>query len=171
MTDPIIRAAKEFDAEAIALVHIRAWQKAYEHYIPESILNGLSLPERTKQWHDLIQEGVTVLVLERNNNIFGFTSICKFRDRIKDNLSGEISAIYLHPDYWRKGFGTKLCLAALKNLSDMGYKKALLWVLADNLQARLFYQNLGFEATEETKLEEFYDGGALLTEVLYRKKL
>ncbi|CAM2779822.1 GNAT family N-acetyltransferase [Legionella worsleiensis] len=171
MTDSLIRIAKEFDAEAIALVHIRSWQKAYEQYIPESILSHLSVSERTQQWYSLLHEGVLILVLEKDNHLIGFASVCEFRDGNKGNLSGEISAIYLHPGYWRNGFGTKLCQAALTELSKAGYKEALLWVLEDNTPAQMFYENQGFQATSETKLEEFYDGGALLREVLYKKVL
>ncbi len=168
MTNLIIRKATEFDAEAIALVHIRSWQKAYENYIPESILDGLSIPQRTQQWYELLKSGVTILVLEINNQIIGFASVCAFRDGFADNSQGEISAIYLHPDYWRKGLGAKLCAAALNELSKLGYKEVLLWVLEDNSQARRFYENLGFELEGKTKLEEFYDDGALLNEVLYK---
>lgn len=171
MTNSTIRTASGLDAEAIALVHIRSWQKAYEQYIPESILSSLSVQERAQEWYDLIQQGVTVLVLETDNQIVGFVGICDFRDGNKGTLCGEISAIYLHPDHWRKGYGTKLCLAALEALSPKGYKKVFLWVLADNIPARMFYKNLGFEATGDTKLEEFYDGGALLSEVLYKKDI
>jgi len=171
MTDSLIRIAGKSDAQAIALVHIRSWQKAYEQYIPESILTNLSVSERTQQWHSLLDEGVVILLLETNNHLIGFASICEFRDGNKGNLSGEISAIYLDPDYWRHGFGTKLCQATLTELSKAGYKEALLWVLADNTQAQLFYEYLGFQATSETKLEEFYDGGALLSEILYKKAL
>jgi len=166
-----IRLATELDAKSIGLVHIRSWQKAYEHYIPESILNNLSHSERAQQWQSLIVQGTTVLVLETNNHIVGFVSICKFRDESKDNASGEISAIYLDPNYWRKGYGARLCIAALKELSKTGYKEVLLWVMADNTQARLFYEKLGFQSTSKTKLEEFYNGGALLKEILYKKVL
>ena len=166
-----IRVATEADAEAMALVHIRSWQKAYEQYIPDSILSTLSVPERTQQWCELIKTGVTVLVLEMNSQVIGFASICAFRDGGEGSLCGEISTMYLHPDYWRKGFGTKLCSAAMAELFNMGYKEVLLWVLADNNQARKFYENIGFQAQAKTKLEEFYDGGSLLSEVLYKKRL
>lgn len=171
MTNLIIRRATEYDAEAIALVHIRSWQKAYEQYIPESILNSLSVLERTQQWYELIKTGVIILVLELNNKIIGFVSICQFRDGLVDSFRGEISAIYLYPNYWRKGFGAKLCATALNELSNLGYKEALLWELADNSHACMFYETLGFHAEGKTKLEEFYDGGALLSEVLYKKHL
>jgi len=171
MTDFIIRKAVAKDAEAIARVHICSWQKTYEQFIPESILSTLSIEERTNQWLALIQDGVTVLVLEIQQQIIGFVSLCEFRDGEKGKLTGEISAIYLAPEYWHQGFGTELCVAALSELSQTGYEKVGLWVLEDNVQARNFYEKLGFIASSETKLEEFYEGGALLTEVLYQKTL
>ncbi|KTC90629.1 GNAT family N-acetyltransferase [Fluoribacter dumoffii] len=168
---PNIRTATLEDAEAIAQIHICSWQKMYRDFIPEIILQNLSLEERTQQWYDLIKQEVKVLVLEIENQIIGFASICPFRNFSEDNSMGEISAIYLHPDYWRKGFGTQLCKAAISELTNQGYKKILLWVFEDNIQARKFYDALGFEATSSTKLEEFYEGGALLKEVLYQKIL
>lgn len=171
MINSSIRFANELDAGAIALVHIRSWQKAYEHYIPESILSTLSLSERTQQWQQLISAGVKVLILEANNKIAGFASVCTFRDADNDNKLGEISAIYLDPDYWRAGLGSQLCVAAMEELAKAGYREVLLWVMSDNIQGRLFYEKLGFQVTSKTRLEEFYEGGALLKELLYKKAL
>ncbi|KTD09070.1 GNAT family acetyltransferase [Legionella gratiana] len=167
---PKIRTATLEDAEAIAKIHIHSWQKMYKDFIPETILQNLSLNERTLQWHDLIKQHVKVLIIEINHQIVGFASIGAFHNfGVDDGSMGEIKAIYLHPDYWRKGLGTQLCLAAISELAKLGYKKVLLWVFEDNIQARKFYDALGFEVTSSTKLEEFYDGGALLKEVLYQK--
>lgn len=165
-----IRPATVDDAEAIAVNHILSWQGMYKDFIPESILQELSIEERTQQWHDLISQNVKVLVVELAGKIVGFASICTFRDD-DDRSNGEISAIYLHPDYWRLGLGTKLCLAALAELSTLGYKTIYLWVLSDNHQAHKFYESLGFHATDKTKMEEFYNGGALLEETLYKRVL
>lgn len=171
MTHVSIRFANEFDAERIGMIHIRSWQKAYAPYIPESILHNLSVSDRTQQWSGLIGQGVAVLVLELNEQVIGFASLCKFRNEDHYDAAGEVSAIYLDPNYWRNGYGTKLCLAALDELSHLGYQAAFLWVLCDNTPARMFYEKLGFQATNKTKLEEFYEGGALLSEVLYKKEL
>lgn len=166
-----IRMATVDDAEAIAENHICSWQGMYKDFIPESILQELSLEERTQQWSELIKQKVKVLVIEIHNKIVGFASICAFRDDMRDPLNGEISAIYIHPKYWRFGLGTKLCLAALSELSNSGYKNIYLWVLSDNYQARKFYESLGFQVEGSTKMEEFYEGGALLEETLYKKIL
>ncbi|MGL5742819.1 MAG: GNAT family N-acetyltransferase [Legionella sp.] len=166
---PNIRTAALEDARTIAQIHICSWQKMYRDFIPETILENLSIEERTQQWSELIGQDVKVLIMEIDKQIIGFASICTFRDFGSDPLMGEISAIYLHPDYWRKGLGTQLCMAAITELAHLGYRKILLWVFEDNVQARKFYEALGFEVTESSKLEEFYEGGALLKEVLYQK--
>lgn len=168
---PVIRFAVFEDAEAIAINHIRSWQEMYKEFIPESILQNLSVQERTQQWQDLIKQGVKILVLEIDHKMVGFASICEFRDLKPDVLKGEISAIYLHPDYWRQGLGTQLCSIALSELSKLGFKSVYLWVLSDNSQARRFYESLGFVVTDYTRIEEFYEGGALLEEILYKKTL
>lgn len=171
MSNINIRKATLFDAEAIAAVHIDSWKQAYQDFIPEEILNNLSLIERTRQWSELLNSGVVILAIEIDEQIIGFASLCTFRDEVENKSQGEISAIYLHPKYWHKGYGAQLCTVALKMLQAMGYAQALLWVLSDNLQARSFYERLGFQLTGTTRLEEMYEGSALLSEVLYAKKL
>lgn len=167
-----IRLATLDDAEAIAQVHICSWQKMYQEFIPETILDNLSLETRTQEWSALIKQAVNVLVIEMENQLVGFASICAFRDANNtERFMGEISAIYLHPNFWRKGLGAQLCKAALSELTKLGYQEVGLWVLEANAQARSFYEALGFEATGATKLEEFYEGGALLEEMLYKKAL
>jgi RimJ/RimL family protein N-acetyltransferase len=166
-----IRIASTKDANAIAQTHIRSWQKIYKDFIPDTILMNLSLEERTKQWYDRISRGRKVVVLDVENKLIGFASICPYRDSSEDESVGEISSMYLDPGHWRKGYGTKLCQAAIAELEQEGYKKVVLWVLEANIQVRQFYEAMGFKITDTTKLSEFYDGSALLTEVLYQRNL
>ncbi|MGQ3888678.1 N-acetyltransferase family protein [Legionella sp. CNM-1927-20] len=168
---PIVRFATLDDAKAIAKIHILSWQASYKDFIPKAILQTLSVKERTKQWQDLMRQGVKVLVVEVEQNIVGFLSICTLRDIYLSPLNGEISALYLHPTYWRLGLGTRLCHTAFSELAKMNYQFVYVWVLSDNSQARQFYEALGFENTTITKLEEFYENGALLKEILYKKKI
>ncbi len=165
------RMATFSDARTIARIHIYSWQKMYKEFVPAVILKNFSLDERTQFWLDLIQQGVKVILIEVEKKAVGFASICTFRDTNATQGDGEISAIYLHPQFWRMGLGSKLCLTALTELKRLGYQKVFLWVLEANSQARKFYEALGFEATNSSKLEEFYEGGALLKEILYKKTL
>ncbi|MDR1132204.1 MAG: GNAT family N-acetyltransferase, partial [Oscillospiraceae bacterium] len=57
---------------------------------------------------------------------------------------GELVSLYLLPEYFGRGYGTKLLNAALAGLSDLGYKDIFLWVLEENLRAVHFYEKYGF---------------------------
>lgn len=140
-----IRYAESKDASAIATVHVRSWQKIYRGHIPDEILDNLSIEKRTQSWIDIISKDVMIAILEIQNKIIGFVSICAARDSDKDTKQcGEISSIYLDPDYWQQGFGKVLCSFALSKLKDIGYNEVIVWVVKGNKQARQFYESLGF---------------------------
>lgn len=44
---PALRKATPADALAIATINVRAWQDAYRGLLPDSYLDGLSVPDRT----------------------------------------------------------------------------------------------------------------------------
>jgi GNAT superfamily N-acetyltransferase len=60
--------------------------------------------------------------------------------------TGEVYALYVSPDWWSTGTGRSLMAAALTALSEAGYRRAVLWVLAGNDRARRFYERAGFTA-------------------------
>lgn len=166
-----IRIADEKDAHSIAIIHTASWQKIYRGHIPDSILDNLSVNEREKKWREFINNKVKILVIEKDYEIVGFASLCPSRDNDKDKYTcGEISAIYLNPDIWHQGLGTKLCHSALSELEDMGFKEVILWVLQENDRARNFYESLGFTTTGDTKAHEIIKD-VILNEVRYQKKL
>lgn len=60
--------------------------------------------------------------------------------------AGEVYALYVAPEWWSTGAGRSLMTAALAALSQGGYQRAVLWVLAGNARARRFYEHAGFTA-------------------------
>lgn len=181
-----IRHARPTDAADIAAVHVVSWQKIYRGHIPDEVLDHLSIEKRTQKWKDLIEKKTKIILILQNDIIVGFAGICASRDRDKDPaIYGEISALYLHPNVWKLGFGKKLFSAALSELENIGFKYAFLWVLKENQQARKFYESSGFTFTEQSKVESLsactigvVTGEAAtentivhLNEVCYQKKL
>jgi len=163
-----IRFANSSDVKQIATCHVISWQKIYRGHIPDTVLDSLSIKEREQTWHDLLNNNVKVLVLVRDDYIIGFASICSARDKDTDaQKCGEISAIYLHPDFWHQGLGRKLCLAALSELEMMGFSEVIVWALIGNEQARKFYVSLGFTETDHRKLVA-YNKDVILNEVRYQ---
>jgi ribosomal protein S18 acetylase RimI-like enzyme len=164
MLTPVIniRYADITDASAIAKVHVLSWQKTYRGHIPDNILDALSTVGREQQWRYLMDNALKILVLERNNKVIGFASICAARDTdLNPKLCGEISAFYLHPDYWHQGLGTLLCESALTELSQQGFVEVTLWVLTENRGARKFYSIMGFNDTGITKTDVYFQKIAL----------
>ena len=60
--------------------------------------------------------------------------------------TGEVYALYVTPAWWSTGTGRSLMAAALAALSETGFDRAVLWVLAGNARARRFYERAGFTA-------------------------
>jgi L-amino acid N-acyltransferase YncA len=165
-----IRFAGVSDARAIATVHVASWKVIYQGHIPEKILENLSVDDRENLWTSLLHDNVKVLVLEEQEQIIGFASFGSGRDQDIDSSSvAEITAIYLNPDKWRKGFGKLLLGAAIEEIKNNGYRNVCLWVLDSNLQARNFYENSGFTNRSEVKLEQ--KNGYTLREIRYWKTI
>jgi GNAT superfamily N-acetyltransferase len=142
-----VRGAGEDDARAIAEVHVRAWQVAYQGLVPDRILDGLSLDGAQRSWERLVTErGSVTLVAGREGAVEGFCSISMpSRDRDATEHTAEVAAIYVHPDHWRTGVGRALLDAGIGRLRDEGWGEVTLWVFAANDQARSFYAAHGFE--------------------------
>lgn len=163
-----IRFANSKDAHSIAMIHVISWQKTYRGNIPDTVLDNLSITKREQQWRELISHNVKILVIERDNKIVGFASICQSRDKdTNPEICGEISAIYLEPNVWHQGLGKQLCHRALYELANLGFTEVILWVLNENNQARRFYESMGFINTGNVKAEQ-YDKDVVLNEIRYK---
>jgi ribosomal protein S18 acetylase RimI-like enzyme len=83
--------------------------------------------------------------------------------------TGEVWAIYIHPDYWRGGVGSALMTAALQRLADDGYSEAVLWVFEANGRARGFYERFGWRPDGASAI--FERGGGQAVEIRYRRPI
>jgi GNAT superfamily N-acetyltransferase len=161
-----IRKATLEDAEAIATVHVASWQAAYKGIMPEQFLKTLSLEARAATWRKLLQAGTSqALVAQVDEVIIGWIAFGACRDKDKYSNWAEIEALYVLPEFWRKGIGGRLSDSARQLLHTAGYTFATLWVLSENHHARAFYQRNGFTQDDSSKLIQI--GGVQLTEIRY----
>lgn len=133
-----IRAAEVSDAGAIAAVHVASWQVAYRDLLPEGVLDGLSVAGREQMWSAILGEPSprsAVYVAAGRGAVLGFASIGVSRDGDADRDVGELSALYLQPGHWRQGIGSRLHVAVVAGLCDLGFRTATLWVLEGNDRA------------------------------------
>lgn len=49
------------------------------------------------------------------------------------------------PEYWNNGIGSELINWGLNELKKRNYDKVTLWVLEENINARKFYEKVGFK--------------------------
>jgi ribosomal protein S18 acetylase RimI-like enzyme len=137
-----VRRAETKDAEAITAVHDTAWRNAYEGMIPAKELNRIVARRGARWWDRAIRRGTAILVLEVGGTICGYATFGPNRAR---NLvqKGEIYELYIKPEYQGIGLGTRLFLAARRELGRFGFDSAVVWALSDNENACRFYRNAG----------------------------
>jgi len=140
-----LRPAVPDDALAVALVHVRAWQVAYRGLLPDDYLLGLRAEDRAQRYDFAVRDPVrpTTLVADEADTVLGFATISPARDQ---DLAGhgELCALYVEPDCWRRGIGQALASAARGELYRLGFRQAALWVIAGNARAEKFYRADGW---------------------------
>ncbi len=137
-----VRRAEPKDAEAITAVHDSAWRYTYDGIIPARELTQIVVRRGERWWERAIRRGTAVLVLEVGGEICGYATVGPNRAR---NLAqkGEVYEIYMLPEYQGIGLGTRLFLAARRELARFGFDTVVVWALADNENACRFYGNAG----------------------------
>jgi ribosomal protein S18 acetylase RimI-like enzyme len=161
----VVRAARRDDAESIERIRIRGWQVGYRHLYPPGKLDGLELD--WSRWRRRIEHppaGWTILVAEGRGRVLGFLATGPSRD---EPGVGELYAIYVDPDEWRRGAGRALIEHGERRLAEE-YAEATLWVLEENPRARRFYEAAGWQADGGRQVVERL--GVSPPEVRYRKR-
>jgi ribosomal protein S18 acetylase RimI-like enzyme len=137
-----VRRAEASDAEAIAAVHDSAWRQAYDGLIPARELGRMITRRGAAWWHRAIRRGTGIVVIDVGGTVVGYATYGPNRAR---NLvqRGEVYEIYMRPEYQGVGLGTRLFLAARRELLRHGFDSAVVWALAENEGACRFYKNAG----------------------------
>jgi GNAT superfamily N-acetyltransferase len=161
-----IRRARLADAAAIAEVHVRTWQAAYEHIFGAERLATLDLGRRIANWERWLAEPEpreSVSVAVDDGVVVAFSYIGESHERADE---GELYAIYALPTAWGTGAGPELMRAAAGALREAGFLAAVLWVLEDNPRARRFYEREGWSLDGGHREGEHL--GVATVEVRYR---
>jgi ribosomal protein S18 acetylase RimI-like enzyme len=143
-----VRPETPEDCRPVAELHIRAWQVAYAGIVPDGVLAGLDVDERTRWRRDRLADAANPfrnLVALDGDAVTGFVCHGPYRaqelaDGPLQPEHGEILAIYVRPDRWGTGVGDALLSAALDELSQ---PEVRLWALAENHRALRFYARHG----------------------------
>jgi ribosomal protein S18 acetylase RimI-like enzyme len=155
---------------ARARIHVDSWRAAYRGLVPDESLRAFTYEWREQCFRQsLVTEAEETHLAELGQKLVAFLTLGAARDPDLDpDRAGEIWGIYVLPNYWRQGIGTKLAQEAERLLISRGCEQAFLWVLEGNQRARQFYEAVGFRLDGESKT---IDWGTQLSAVRYRKAL
>jgi ribosomal protein S18 acetylase RimI-like enzyme len=163
-----LRTAAPADVPAIAALHLASWRSAYRDITPVGFLDTVTLESRLARWERTFAPGererTETVVVVRSGIIVG---LCSFGPRSEPASStiGEIYALHVDPESRRDGLGTLLLDEACRRLRARRFAGAVLWVLRANVNARGFYEAVGWSITGEEHLEE--RNGSVIPEVRY----
>lgn len=155
MSELGLRAPRFEDIDRLAEVHVRSWQVGYRDLLPADFLASLDPQWRARQrreaWNHPDYAHVRGLLAERDGEVVGFVHYGPYRDSHQGGWTatdpaagGQVYALYVHPDAWGRGAGSRLLRAAVADLVASGLTPVRVWTLCGNTQAIRFYQRHGF---------------------------
>jgi L-amino acid N-acyltransferase YncA len=144
----LIRKAVGNDAPALAGIHVDTWRSAYRGLIADAFLERLDHRRSEQQWRTHLEgptgatgRGGAVLVAQDEvGGVVGFASVGPNRGEDAE-YDAELYAIYVLPEYQRRGTGRMLVREAASSLLDLGYRSMIVWVLTLN-PFRSFYAKM-----------------------------
>lgn len=156
-----IRRMTESDSKAIGELYTAAWKEGYKGLLPQKYLDELT-PDKINR---VIDDGSFVIL--DGGRIVGH---CHARAADEPEMRGwgEIHTMYVHPDYWRKGYGTAVFKRAEDWLYERGFDDVYLYVLEGNERAERFYKAQGFFPNGDTLCCEI--GGVIVTDNRFTKR-
>jgi hypothetical protein len=165
----VCRDAVVEDGIAIARVWVAAWQAAYAELMPAGYLAGLDAEAALPHFQRDLRANQSVLVLELDGDIVGFSRYGASRDPDagperggdRDQSPSLVVA---------SGTGRELLRETQQRLRGRGFSEATLWVLHGNASARQFYEAQSWRLDGVEKHDDTLTGFAL-HEVRYRVAL
>lgn len=165
MTGISIRSAESRDVPEIERVARRAWNAVYDGILLQDTIDA-ALDEwyaREQIRQHVENDDFSFFVAEDGGLVCGYVSGGK-----NELGSGEVAAIYVDPEHWRRGIGTRLIDHFEAHGLERGWRTMQIRVIAENDIARTFYEKHEYEveSTEEAPLF-----GEPIAEVCYQKSL
>ena len=171
----VVRPATPADAEALARLHLRSWRATYDPLLTPADRRLIRLDERRTAWRArLAGPSGSVWLAERAGHVLGLVAVGPAEDPDLDARHvGEVASIHVSPGRRGFGLGRQLLTRGEAVLRELGYREAILWVLADNAAARRLYEHLGWLPDGAALRREMggVAGLPVVDEVRYRRSL
>lgn len=157
--DITIRLASPSDALDMAEVHMRSWEVAYKDIIPAAYIREKNATRPALYKRVITEENTDAYVIQCDGKTVGIMRIAPPQDDDVADAAYELHYIYLHPDYFRRGIGTKATEFAFDTVRSLCKRAMTLWVLEENVNSIRFYEKCGFVADGKTRSSEYGTAG------------
>jgi ribosomal protein S18 acetylase RimI-like enzyme len=147
-----VRPARPEEAEDLARLHLRTALHAYAPIFP---------PEAPPPAHDdLVAQWAFWLGADHAGGRRGFVAVDGGTAIVGTVLAGpdpdepalgHLARLYVAPERWAEGIGTRLYDVAMASMAGTGFPAATLWVLERNTRARSWYERRGWRPTGDRK--------------------
>ncbi|MFC7155896.1 GNAT family N-acetyltransferase [Halomarina halobia] len=159
MADVTVRPATPDDVPGIRRIARRGWEAAYGDFLADE-----TVERALAEWYapafvrDAVErDGTIYRVAVADGEVVGYAT-----GRVDD--VGRLTSLYVDPDRWGEGIGTRLLEAVFDRLRERGVGRLEVRVLAVNEVGRAFYESRGLEPVAEAETDLF---GASHREVVY----
>lgn len=151
--DISFREATVADCLAVARVHVQSWQESFAGIVPQAFLDKMSVEKRARAFEKGFSAASYKMYVAEvtGRGVIGFADFGQPREDI-DAYEGELYAIYLLPEFQRKGVGGRLF--------DLGVEyfvrsdKSSMYLLALEVSPyRLFYEKMGGQIVGRKQIE------------------
>ncbi|MEV6987449.1 GNAT family N-acetyltransferase [Sphaerisporangium sp. NPDC051017] len=163
----------EADVDAVSAIRVRGWQSAYAGIIPETYLNEMTIAadaNRRRAWFTSSRGQVMdVVAVDAHESAVGWVSFGPYRGETDAPNPGEVYALYVDPKSIGQGIGRALLNAAHNHTVSQGFSTMQLWVLRDNLRARVFYAAADYAPDGAVQTDMY--GETEVTELRYRRQM
>ncbi|HEY9401748.1 MAG TPA: GNAT family N-acetyltransferase [Pyrinomonadaceae bacterium] len=158
------REAGIADCPAVAKVHVQSWKESFAGIVPQTFLDKMSVEKRAKAFEKRFPDPLyRMYVAEASGRgLVGFADFGEARENI-DAYDGELYAVYLLPEFQRKGIGKRLFNLGVEFLRASGKSSMYLFALEVS-PYRSFYEKMGGKIIGSKQIEI---EGAIYDELIY----
>jgi ribosomal protein S18 acetylase RimI-like enzyme len=147
------REANVADCPGVANVHVRAWRESFAEIVPQAFLDKMSVEKRALAFAErFCDESYRMYVAEvPKRGIVGFVDFGEPRERIAA-YETELYAIYILPEFQRRGVGRRLFDLGVEALIKDG--KSSMYLLALEVSPyKSFYEKMGGRVVGRKRIE------------------
>jgi GNAT superfamily N-acetyltransferase len=140
--DASVRPGRVTDAPAVGVVQAAVWQEAYAGVLAEEVLAAFEPQAFAGAWRVSLQSpppgAHRLLVACAGEQVVGFAAVGPSQDPDASPLTGELTALGVHPQARGAGHGSRLVNAAVESLREAGADTVHAWLLAGDEATRAF---------------------------------